>query len=166
MAVQSQTRTATVVQNFDDNIGVGAWSIPDGSNVGKVQSSGGISQRIRFTGYGFAIPSGASIKGYASKLRHEPSEESSDFVVYHDWAKLLVGGSTVGSPRTVPSHWPLAPTDSTFGSTTDQWGTTLTPTQVNDAGFGVDHAANIGSPEGKFGFARIISQEMTIYFEE
>lgn len=51
--------------------------------------------------------------------------------------KLVKGGSVVGDSKAAAGDWPIDPAWKGYGGPTDLWGTTLTPSEVNAADFGV-----------------------------
>lgn len=50
---------------------------------------------------------------------------------------LLKGGSPVGTDKAGSANWTTSDTTITYGTSTDLWGTTLTPADVNASNFGV-----------------------------
>jgi len=59
--------------------------------------------------------------------------------------KLVKGGSVVGDSKSVAGDWPVDPAWKGYGGPTDLWGTTLTPSDVNAANFGVVLSATVGT---------------------
>lgn len=165
MAIQSQTRAPSVVTNFADGYGVGAWTAPSGANLAKVESGGGITEQLRLAGFGFSIPTGATIKGYRIDLSRKASQYSCDFQVLTETVKLLKGGALHGSNAGNASHWPVSPATLQLGSDSSKFGTSFVPADVNASDFGLSLSANVASPEGAFGDATVIGLELTVFFE-
>lgn len=166
MATQSQTRIASVVANFADGYGVGAWAIPDGANLAKVESGGGITEQLRLTGFDFTVPTGATIKGYGINVNRKASQYSGDFQVLTETVKLLKGGTLHGSNAGNASHWPVSPGVLQLGSDASKFGTSFVPADVNASDFGLSLSVNVASPEGAFGSATVLGVELTVYYDE
>lgn len=166
MAIQSQTRTPSVVTNFADGYGVGAWAIPDGANLAKVESGGGITEQLRLAGFGFSIPTGATIKGYRIDLNRKASQYSVDFQVLTGTVRLLKGGALHGNNAGNASHWPVSPATLQLGGETNKFGTSFAPADLNADDFGLSLSTNMVSPEGVFGDATLIDLSLTVFFEE
>ncbi len=166
MAIQSQTRTPSVVTSFADGYGVGAWIIPDGANVAKMKSGGGITEQLRLAGFGFTVPAGATVKGYRIDLNHKASQYSGDFQVLTETVKLLKGGTLHGSNAGNASHWPVSPGVLQLGGDASKFDTSFAPADVNANDFGLSLSVNMVSPEGAFGDATLIDLSLTVFFEE
>ena len=97
------------------------------------------SHYLKATGYGFAVPVGATVEGIVVSVRHLAS--ASTFVF--DAAVKLVKAGAIGSTdkADTTNQWANTPATITYGSSTDLWGDTWTPSDVNDATFGVAFAA-------------------------
>jgi hypothetical protein len=92
------------------------------------------SQYLEGTNFGFAIPSTATIDGIEVTIVRYASHSISDSVT-DEAVQIIKGGSvqTQNEADTV-DLWPSAP--ATDGSSTDLWGTTWTPAQINGSNFG------------------------------
>lgn len=88
------------------------------------------------SGFGFTIPSTAVIRGVQVDIeRHANNGSVRDSSVY-----LQKSGAQAGSNYAKSgffSNWPTSDSTATYGGSTDLWGTTLTPTDVNASNFGV-----------------------------
>jgi hypothetical protein len=126
-----------------------------GTAYGCVNSSGhtGNSNTLKVTGLGLGVPAGATVKGVQITVFRGANRSSavSDVTV-----QLLKAGVAAGSNKALAGFWPQIAWDSyvipqsggiktSYGSNTDLWGTTLTPTDVNNAGFGVQFVAQQAS---------------------
>ena len=137
--------------------GVGSFANwqQSGTTWGAVNSSGhtGNTNTLQVTGLGFGIPAGATIKGVQVIIYRGANRSNavSDVTV-----QLLKAGVAAGSNKKQSGFWPqilwnqyiIPPAfglKTIYGSNTDLWGTTLTPTDVNSAGFGVQFVANQAS---------------------
>jgi hypothetical protein len=123
-----------------------------GSAYGCVNSSGhtGSSNTLKITGLGLGVPAGATIKGVQVTVFKGANRSNA---VADTTVQLLKAGSAAGSNKALAGFWPqilfsqyTIPTSggvrTTYGSNTDLWGTTLTPSDVNNSGFGVQIVAN------------------------
>jgi len=87
--------------------------------------------------YTFALPSNVTVTGITVSFNKyatttNPSNFVKDFAV-----NLTVGGVTVGSNLANPNNWSSTSTSFTYGGSTNLWGTSWTPAQVNASTFGV-----------------------------
>jgi hypothetical protein len=88
------------------------------------------------TGFGFAIPAAAQIKGITVTVERNASATSS----IRDNSVLLQKSSTVAAPTNkavTSTSWSTSDTGKTYGSTTDLWGATWTPAEINASTFGL-----------------------------
>ena len=93
-----------------------------------------ISKYLQGTSYGFSIPSGATISGITVAIMRRADASAA----VRDWGlQMLKGGTVVGSNRASDTLWTASMGEATYGGTTDLWGTTWTPAQINESGFGV-----------------------------
>lgn len=116
-----------------------AWSNP--TNVfaldGIVSSSlvpAGPSGQLKASGYGFAIPSNATINGIQVVAQVAASVAGN---ISDDIVQLTRAGILVGSNHQNGNLWGTVIGPQTYGSSLDLWGTTWTPADINNVGFGV-----------------------------
>jgi hypothetical protein len=126
-----------------------------GNAYGCVNSSGntGSSNTLKVTGLGLGVPAGATIKGVQVTVFRGANRSGA---VTDTTVQLLKAGVAAGSNKALSGFWPQIAWDSyviprtggiktIYGSNTDLWGTTLTPTDINNSGFGVQFVANQAS---------------------
>ena len=91
------------------------------------------SDPLRTAGFGYAI--GGTDTVFGIKVEIEVKSSAVDVASFTQ-IQLCKAGTPVGSSKTSD---PISTTESyiTFGSSSDLWGTTWTPAEVNDANFGV-----------------------------
>ncbi len=138
----------------------GNWQISGGpqgnsSAAGFANSAGhtGTTDTLQIKSLGLAVPSGATITGIKVDVFRGANRANavSDVTV-----KLLKTGTAVGSNKAAAGFWPqilfnnyLIPStggvQQSYGSNTDLWGTSWTPSDVNNAGFGFEMVANQAS---------------------
>ena len=128
----------------DDNaIGTSAWTNPDNAKVNDssyATNSAGTGQThyLKATGFGFAIPSGATINGIEVGIIRK-AQDSSKFAFATDSVlKLVKGGTVIGNDKAnTAAKWPTSDGAVTYGTPSDLWGGTWADTDINASNFGV-----------------------------
>jgi hypothetical protein len=127
----------TAATGTTNTIGGGtvAWSNPTNieANDGTVASclpGVAVTDDLRGGGFGFSIPTGATIKGIT--LEVNASAFVNGIEAYHTVVLEGGGGASANRASGVLSN---TLTTATFGGPTDLWGTTWTPAQINAGGF-------------------------------
>ena len=94
----------------------------------------GTSEGLFASGFGFSVPSGATINGITVTIERTGPSSTSDSVV-----KLSTNGVAVNGSNKAQSTWSSGDTVVSYGGPADTWGVspTLTSTDVNSANFGV-----------------------------
>lgn len=144
----------------DASAGTVAWSNPgnatawDDSFASATTASGGFhaTHYLKATGFGLSVPAGATIAGIEALVVHWATVGLGGARIA-DAAVRLVKAGTVQTPdRSAAGPWPQSPVLQIYGTPTDLWGGTWTPTDINDAGFGVAIVASLPgqSPAGAF----------------
>jgi hypothetical protein len=140
------------------------WSSPsnitadDTSYATSSFSSRGGSHYLYGTNYGFNIPSGATIVGIQVTIMRQSSGTSlTDNIV-----QLLKGGSRVGSDYSSSTSWPTSMTAVNYGGSSDLWGTTWTPAQINNSNFGV--ALSVSESTNSSRTASVDYMQITVYY--
>ena len=100
------------------------------------------SQYIEATGFNFAIPSGATINGIQVSVVKKASN-TNDVKDQHVF--LLKGGVLTTSDKKSSTAWGTSDATATYGSTSDLWGTTWTPADINASNFGFALSASNGN---------------------
>ncbi len=103
-----------------------------------------LSDRIHLTGFGFAIPSTATINGITVEIERFMSQGSC-----RDENIQLINGSSslVGDNKATATTWAGTDPNSyiTYGGSTDDWNASLTAADLNSANFGVAIQARASS---------------------
>lgn len=116
-------------------------------------SGAGTTHQLQASSYGFEIPSTATILGITVQLNRKASVASA---VTDATVQLMKAGATVGSNKAAGGFWSNVGDFPSYGTgVTDLWGTTWTPSDVNNSGFGVAVAATNTSGTAQLGFATI-----------
>lgn len=110
--------------------GTNAWSNASnaGASDGSYATATASTHYLKTTGYGFAIPSDATIDGIVVEVEGSASTLAGTEV------RLYKAGSLVGLGTSL--SWTSTETYRTYGSSIDKFGTTWTPSDINNAGFG------------------------------
>ncbi|MFN8458290.1 MAG: hypothetical protein U0401_27170 [Anaerolineae bacterium] len=149
LADSSGPRNAGTGTSVSAGSGTSAWTNP--GNITTVGSpyatvnlpSGGTTQYLQGTNYGFTIPAGATINGITVVI----NRQSNSFFITDSTVRLLKAGALVGSNLASGTTWPTNSfATATYGDTANLWGTTWTPADINNTNFGVALSAVSSSP--------------------
>lgn len=100
------------------------------------------TQYLKATGYGFAVPAGATIVGIQMTVRRGELAGTSNAL--DGSVRLYKAGVLAGADKASPTGWtPGALGTVTYGGPADLWGTTWTPADVNNANFGAAVAGSV-----------------------
>jgi hypothetical protein len=92
---------------------------------------------LNVTGYGFAIPANATITGIkVTAVVRGSTSDLSDFSVL-----IIKGGAVVGVDHSNNIIWSNSFANQVYGSSSDLWGVSWTPADINSANFGVAYSA-------------------------
>lgn len=94
------------------------------------------TQFLKATNFGFAVPTNATITGIKVEIkkRSDYYMDATDLYVYI----IKSDGSEGTTNKALSGYWPSTLTYSTYGGTSDLWGETWTPSDINDSDFGVE----------------------------
>jgi len=145
---QLQYRSPQTAAN-DTGIGTIAWQEVDEAKTKNnlhayaEDTSGTVktSNYLKLTNFGFNVPSDATIKGVQVKIRrYADTAPSSNYYVKDKYIFLVKNGAIVpASNKSKGDIWGTWGTETyySYGSSSDLWKTTLTPSDVNASNFGV-----------------------------
>lgn len=144
MASQGPNSGSTAAN--DTTVGSVAWTGPSdaltSNNIWSycfLSSMGPQSNYLKITGFGFSVPSGATI----DRIVVEVERHASAIDKFNDYsAKLVIGGTITGNDKADATHWPTSDTYLVYDYTTAQWGVTVTDTDINASNFGFVLSAN------------------------
>jgi len=157
---------------FADDNGTGtiAWTNPsfaqssdDSRARASLTTANRRSHYLQATGFGFNIPSGSTIDGIVVDVEH--SSNVANLVRMRN-VQMIKGGSRTGTAydgTSDPYTWPTSDTVTTYGSTTDLWGTTWTTAEINTTDFGVALVAQHDN-SGADARARVDHIQITVYY--
>lgn len=123
-----------------------------------VLTVGQITPKLQTTGYGFTIPTTATIDGIYVLVFRDQAPPFSTPKVRDSTVFLLKGGVQAGTDHAdVTYDWGSAP-GAAYGSSTDLWGTTWTPAEINASDFGlqIQGVASGGSTTAKISMMTIL----------
>jgi hypothetical protein len=159
-------------QNVDENAGAGAnsGSGTSWSNTSNITSSNnsdasvslGSSATSKFldaTSFGFSIPSNATINGIVARVERAASSSGR---IRDQTVQLLDAGAGTGSNKAGSSTWGTSDSTITYGSSSDLWGTTWTPAQINASNFGLHFQAR--NTTSSTTTATVDYMEITVYY--
>lgn len=119
----------------------------------QITSSSNVSNYLRATGFGLDIPAGSIIKGITVGIERSEAN-SQDATIRDNVVSLVKNNSVVGQNKAATAiNWPTSDATASYGGTSDLWGTTWTPAEVNNANFGV--VLSVGRTSGGDETARV-----------
>ncbi len=120
-----------------------------------------VSKYLKATDFDFAIPNTATINGIVVEV--ERQAENSDRI--KDNAVRIVKGGVIGTQNKAGANfWNTTETYVTYGSSTDLWGTTWTPADINATNFGFVFSAKKDSTENGAREARVNHIRITVHY--
>jgi len=165
------------VAQYEDEGGDTEWAnindvkAQDGVFAFNELSGGSKSYILQATNYGFTIPTTATIDGIEVIMLRKDALDMD--AILDISARLLRNNNPVGDNYRNLDYWgsdpppspPFIPGRNTiqYGSSSDKWGTTWTPAQINDASFGFEIYVNSETESGK---AEIDYIKIKVYYTE
>lgn len=123
---------------------------------------GDITEYLAVTGFGFSIGASTNICGITVEIEKKATGILQN--VQDNSVKIIKNGSVTGNEKALAGSWPTTDAYSSYGGTSDLWGTTWTSTDINATNFGVAISANLSGisalPTAKVDHVRI-----TVTFE-
>jgi hypothetical protein len=148
--------TSNTTSQVDRSAGGGAgWTssgnIVSSNNLRASASvpANGVSANLDATSFGFSIPANATITGIRVEIE---KSASADTGVDDDDVYLLKAGAPSGNDKASGTDWDTSDWVGQYGSSTDLWGTTWTPAQVNASNFGVRLRADSDTSSSRTGY--------------
>jgi hypothetical protein len=126
-------------------------------------SGGGVSQYIKATGFGFAIPADAAIEGIKAEWEKMTSDTAASSSCRDNQVRLVKGGTITGSNLAQTGvDWSMADAFVSYGDVGEFWGTTWTPADINASTFGAAISAlNSGATSRT---CSVDSVRITVYY--
>ena len=166
----TQTRSPASCITFDLGGGNPAWANPDRAQTSNNSDAtvnlddNDTSDALVCFDYGFAIPAGATILGIIVKLERSTSSGGSarrDAIMV-----VLKGGAAAPADRATATTYTTTDVVEDHGNATDLWGTTWTPADINDAGFGAGFAAIKAGTGGNVEQVFVDHMEIEVHYSE
>lgn len=114
--------------------------------------------------FGFTIPVSAVICGINVEKEGNGGSIGIGGDIVDNSVRLVVGGVISGNNKATGTSWPLTKAYSSYGSSSDLWGLTLTPTDINSSSFGVAISARITSGISVLPFASVDYVRVTVSY--
>lgn len=121
-----------------------AWTTPnnalvsDGAFATDTGNASSTGDNLQLTNYGFAVPSSAVITGVLVQIQEQSSNTNTKNSTVQLIKGGVAGGTNLGSATAIPSTLQYV----SFGGSTNLWGNTLAPSDVNASNFGVQLQVN------------------------
>ena len=125
-----------------------------------VASGGQSADLIVNTFGGFSVPTDATVRGI--RVQIERGASTSGAIGDRD-VQIIKGGVATGTDNAISGDWNASDSTQTYGGSTDLWGTTWTPAQVNAANFGV--RLRVDNDAGSTVTAQVDHVQITVYYE-
>ncbi len=167
-ATASPTKIAGTAANVA-GVGTADWTNPgnitakDGSYATFDTAGPTDSHYLQATNFGLSVPTNATIVGIEAQYWRHQDGPTASIIVVDNVVKIVKGGSITGTNLAGQANWSgnLVNGTGTYGGTTELWGTTWAPADVNASTFGVALAVTTG---GTSGIASVDSVSMTVYY--
>lgn len=134
----------------NSSVGSVTWSSPgnitaDDTNRATATAGFAQSEYLISSSHGFAIPSGATIDGIVVEARIYSEFGGLFYDVYDAAARIVKGGAVGSTDKSKVAAWQSGNnlTWTSYGSSSDTWGETWTPADINASGFGFALSANL-----------------------
>lgn len=173
-APASQGPNAPGTAADDAAVGTRSWSTT--SNVfvedGNTAAAGSnfpnqTTHYLKATNFGFSIPTGATIDGVIVEIkrRYQNLTAGTNPLVVDSRVRIIKADASIGSTdRSSATTWPVALTFETYGGSSDLWGETWAPADINDADFGVALSAFCPNADGDDIFMRVDFIRVTVHY--
>jgi hypothetical protein len=171
--IASGTRNAGTVVN-NNTIGVVAFANPGNATISNdsravasatVAILSGNTNYLVATGFGFTIPSYASICGVVVEVEKSAGGIGVLAWIQDNQVRLVKGGTITGSNLAdLGNNWAGGDVIQSYGNSSGMWGTTLIPADVNNGNFGVAVSCSFEGVAILLPSARVDNIRMTIYY--
>lgn len=102
------------------------------------QSDSSYNTTLMAQNFGFSIPSNAAIKGVVVEIERKNFYTIGGAPIYDSNIQLIKNNALVGNNKANTTlEWPTTDTYAQYGGSSDLWGVSLTPSDINSSTFGV-----------------------------
>lgn len=147
-------KNAGISSDLGGGPGVVAWTNPANAEISdNVRTSAGtsvspsspqITHYLNFRNFGFSVPGGASVCGIEVVVKHRKNGGLIGSGV-KDYSIQLTNGSFSSANYARPDNWSDTDQVWVYGSPTDTWGVSWTPSDVSQSAFGANITAKISA---------------------
>ncbi|KKK51284.1 hypothetical protein LCGC14_3116500, partial [marine sediment metagenome] len=138
-------------------------SSDDSRTVSSSISSGSVTDTLRAAGFGFSIPSSATIVGIEATVEKRRTAGAGN--ITDNLVQLVKNGVATGDDKSLIPDWDTSADEiRTYGSSTDLWGTTWTVNNINSSSFGLAFQAQVDALEGSAGTAGVDNIQIKVYY--
>lgn len=152
----------------DATVGTISWTSPGNASAAdgvladaSLPSAASVSHYLKATNFGFTIPDNTVITGITVEILRTGSVNQ---IIYDNSIKMVKGGTITGSDKANGSDgWSsIFSRYRSYGGSTDLWGATWTPADINASTFGVVVSAIENFDEGAGSHAYIDHIQITV----
>jgi hypothetical protein len=126
---------------------------------------GALSHYLKITGWGFALPATATVKGIVVEVEVLGAAESGLGVIKDNAVRIVKTGAIQTTERARADVWSPIEGYRSYGSSADLWGAAFLFSDINAATFGVAISAKNTSTLGAY-LAMIDHVRVTVYYTE
>lgn len=166
---ESGPNSASTIES-DDTVGGTVWN--NVSNAGSSNNSyasaassvAAQSEYLKFTNFGFSIPTGSTILG----IKVEAEKRKADVNTCQDNAVVIVKGGSFGSENKglTSTEWPTTDTYVEYGGEEDLWSETWTAEDINSSNFGFAITVDLEGSGPTQEEAFVDHGRITVYYSE
>jgi len=124
----------------------------------------GDTHYLKVTGFGFSIPSLAAVTGIRVDVEKSATGINVFATVKDNEIRLLKSNTPVGDNKADNTSWVGSDNYDIYGDTTDAWGTTWSPAEINASDFGVVFSAKIAGLLSLIPSARVDHIQITVFY--
>jgi len=124
----------------------------------------GDTHYLKVTGFGFSIPSLAAVTGIRVDVEKSATGINIFATVKDNEIRLLKSNAPVGDNKADNTSWTGTDDYDSYGDTTDAWGTTWSPAEINASDFGVVFSAKIAGLLSLIPSARVDHIRITVFY--
>lgn len=123
------------------------------------------TDQLTVSGFSPGVPSGATICGIEVRIRKKTDGVIVLGNIRDHSVRLMKAGAVVGSNLgNTSTNWGSTEAAAVHGGSAETWGTTWTPSEVNDPGFGVAISLRMYATVGLFMAAEIDQVEVNVHY--
>ena len=128
----------------------------------------GNTDYLEATNFGFAIPTSAIICGIQVDIEKSATGIGNilalESYVTDNYVQLIKNGSITATDKATATHWNGTDNYYSYGGSSDLWGNTWLPADINAADFGIAFAASINGLASLIPSVRIDHIRITVYY--